>query len=135
VATTDTNCTVTTCSFHHPDNKCAAGQIMVNKNKQEAICDTFVARDSDTKPVGRTSQEAAIEIRSARMADDARSVNLGNVGHLYEGDAVDLQPLVACNAAECRYNEHGVCFADSMTIDGSDAAMSRDTRCSTYQPA
>ncbi|MDD2586288.1 MAG: DUF1540 domain-containing protein [Syntrophomonadaceae bacterium] len=135
MATTDLACKVKSCSFHHPDDRCAAGEIQVILNSQDAICDTFVGRDTDTKPAGNAKQEVPLEIRSARMADDARSVNLGNVGHLYEGDATNLEPLVSCNAENCTHNKHGVCFADQVTIDGDAAFVSGDTVCRMYSPS
>ncbi|MGR6836934.1 DUF1540 domain-containing protein [Syntrophomonas erecta] len=135
MATTDTTCKVTTCSFHHPQDKCAAGEILVIHGGNKAICQTFVARDSDTKPVGKVTQTTPIEVRIGINADDARAVNLGNVGHLYEGDAIDLQPLVSCDVQNCKYNRHKVCFADSMVINGLESFTSGDTNCDMYNPS
>lgn len=135
MATTNTMCKVKTCSFHHPQDKCAAGEIQVIRKNQEAICDTFVARDNNTQPAGQATQQVPLEIRSGRMADDARSVNLGNVGHLYEGDSTHLTPMVSCNLEDCVNNKHGVCFAQEITIDGASAFVSNDTKCSMYSPS
>lgn len=131
MATTDTICKVSSCAFHHPQDRCAAGEIKVIEASSDAICDTFVARDNNTQPVGQVKQ-AAIEPRAGVMADDNLNINLGNVGHLYEGDSTNLQPMVSCSAEDCTHNRHEVCFAPNITIDGETAGTSIDTRCRMY---
>lgn len=136
MTTTNTTCKVTTCSFHHPEDRCAAGEIMVALNSGNAFCDTFVARDDDTQPTSTNStitEGTAVRV-GAHIDEEQLGVNLGNVGHLYEGYASNLTPVVACNATDCQYNKHEVCYASGIIIDGEDADTSQSTECGTYSP-
>jgi len=135
LATTNTTCNVSTCAFHHPQNKCAAGEIQVKMRVQQACCDTFIPRDEGTQPAsGDQNPEIGMKVRMGHMAG-ARGVNMAAASHIYEGDAGNLTPLVACSAENCQYNQHGVCFAENMIISGDQADNSTQTHCSTYSPA
>lgn len=135
MATTNTMCQVKTCAFHHPDDRCAAGQIMVQPSQSIAFCDTFSPRDVNKQPAsGSSSPEMGLKIRPGAMGDDTLNINLASTSHLHEGDSTNLTPHVGCSATKCRYNEHSICFADKIQISGSSADTSPNTRCDTYSP-
>jgi hypothetical protein len=135
VEKTSTMCKVKSCSFHHPDDLCAAGEIQVELSSNMAFCDTFYPRDVNKQPAsGHQHVQSGTNMRYSVMADDSLGINAADSSHIYESDASNLTPLVACNAEDCRYWEHDVCKAEEITIDGPTADVSGETRCETYDP-
>jgi hypothetical protein len=135
MATTNTICQVSTCAFHHPDGRCAAGQVSIQPSQSIAYCDTFSPRDVNKQPAsGSSSPQMSTKIRPGAMGEDSLNINLASTSHLHEGDSTNLTPLVGCNANKCMYNEHSICFADKISITGSSADTSQNTRCDTYSP-
>ncbi|HPF20554.1 MAG TPA: DUF1540 domain-containing protein [Syntrophomonas sp.] len=131
---TMTTCKVKSCTFHHPDDLCAAGEIQVENNRNSAICDTFYPRDVNKQSVHKSSAQAGIDLRDSTLADDNLGINIADSSHLYESSASNLTPLVTCNADDCKYWEHDICKAQEITIDGPTAELSADTRCQMYTP-
>jgi hypothetical protein len=39
---------------------------------------------------------------------------------------------IGCDAQNCVHNARGVCAADSISMDGSDASTKRQTSCETF---
>ncbi|MGE5455214.1 MAG: DUF1540 domain-containing protein, partial [Methylocystaceae bacterium] len=70
MTTTKTTCQVDTCAFHHPANKCAAGEIMVALDSENAFCDTFVPRDENTQPVSQQDDVRVGHKMNLHMAID-----------------------------------------------------------------
>ena len=134
VAKTKTTCKVESCAYHHPDDLCAAGEIQVENYSRSAVCDTFYPRDVNSQFVSGKDVQAGTDMRDSVMADDSLGLNMADASHIYESHASNLTPLVTCNADDCRYWEHEVCKAKSITIDGQMAAISGETRCKTFDP-
>ncbi len=134
MTTTQTTCQVDTCAFHHPSEKCAAGEIQVMLKGSKAFCETFVPRDKDKQPVSGSNAQIGTNLRQGAMAEDNLNVNLASSSHIWEGHASNLSPLVACNASNCQYNQHRVCFAGELIIDGQSASTSSQAICDMYSP-
>lgn len=139
MATTDTRCKVTSCAFHHSQGKCAAGEIQVEMSGGQAFCDTFYPHDVNKQPMTgrgqvRTHIRLSTDASGDVMGDDNLGVNLADATHMDIENSSNLVPVVGCSAVDCTYNEHGICFADEITIDGPRADLSTDTRCATYEP-
>jgi hypothetical protein len=135
MATTDTYCKVSTCAFHHPQDRCAAGEIQVSGASSNAFCDTFLPRDEDGSPSsGNDKPRIESKTRRGPLADDDLNINMGSYTHMYEGYASNLTPMVGCTAEDCQHNEHGICFAEQIVIDGPQADSSPETNCDMYEP-
>lgn len=133
MAIVDTVCNVSTCQWHHSSNRCTAGEIEVQMYGDHACCNTFITRDENTQPVGGNASEVT-HMRQGILADDSRGVNIGEASHIHEEYASNLSPMVTCSAQNCKYNEQGICYADSIVIDGATASTSPHTNCNMYVP-
>lgn len=134
MTTTQTTCQVDTCAFHHPEEKCAAGEIQVVLKGNQVFCDTFIPRDQDKQPVSGSGAPIGSNVRQGAMAEDNLNVNAAMSSHIWEAHASNLTPLVACDARDCQYNKHRVCFVGDLVIDGPSASISSQTVCDRYSP-
>ena len=128
MAKTKTTCRVESCSFHHPDDLCAAGQILVDFYGQSAVCDTFYPRNANSQGIQSSTMEGII------LGADGLGVTMAATSPINESFAGKLEPVVTCSADDCRYWEQELCQARSITITGDMAAISGETRCKTYDP-
>lgn len=102
-------CDVKTCHFHKQDY-CTKDRIKVcncfENDNHETMCDSYKQKKNEKL--------------------DDYDTEFGELGQINE------YLSVSCNVLDCIHNQHEICKATNIKIDGNDAKSKNGTICSSY---
>lgn len=112
------SCNAANC-VHNVNGLCSANVIQVigagAHKSRETMCDTFA-------PKGLIN--AVTHLPNMNIA--------GEIKQVFTNEAIEMSPIIKCEAINCKYNENRRCEAKNIQIIGPRAGSSEGTQCETF---